>query len=140
MFKFTNTSKKLLFSLLALSVVALVIGCVLIATGHFFTSSIPYYIVGIAVGFLFDAIKVIMMTNAIEKAVDMTPKDAANYVRLQYSSRFFLTLVVLVAAYKVPFVDPVGVIIELLLLQPASYITNLIISKDEKRENLNGDL
>jgi hypothetical protein len=47
---------------------------------------------------------------------------------------------VLVAAYKVPFVDPVGVIIELLLLQPASYITNLIISKDEKRENLNGDL
>jgi diacylglycerol kinase len=134
MIKFSDTSKKLLLSLTALSVIALAIGCILIITGHFFTDNAIYYAVGIAIGLVFDVIKVIMMTGAIEKAVDMSPKDASNYVRLQYTSRFFLTLAVLFAAFKLPFVDPVGVIIELLLLQPASYITNFIINRGEKKE------
>ncbi len=135
MIKFSDTSKKLLLSLTALSVIALAIGCILILTGYFFTDNAIYYTIGIAIGLVFDIIKVIMMSSAIEKAVDMSPKDASNYVRLQYTSRFFLTIAVLFVAFKLPFVDHVGVIIELLLLQPASYITNFIINRGEKKDN-----
>jgi uncharacterized Tic20 family protein len=131
----TDTTKKLLASIAALSGVVLVAGCILIAVDCFFTDNILYYIIGVLVGFAFDVVKLVMMSNTIEKAVDMSPKDASNYVRLQYSARFFMTLVVLVAAFKIPFVDVVGVIIELLLMQPASYITNFFIKKNEKQEN-----
>lgn len=129
MIKLSETARLLIASLAGLSAAAFGIGCILIGLGYFFTDNILYYFIGILAGFAFNAVKVIMMSAAIEKAVDMSPKDASNYARLQYSVRFFLTIAVLVAAFKIPFVDPSGVVIELLLLQFASYITNILLRK-----------
>lgn len=134
MLKLSETAKKLILSLAGLSVIAFGIGAILIGTGCFFTDNILYYLLGIVVGFLFNAVKVVMMSNTIEKAVDMSPKDASNYVRIQYSSRFFLTLIVLVASFKIPFIDASGVVIELLLLQFASYITNILLNKKQNKK------
>ncbi|MDO4299872.1 MAG: ATP synthase subunit I [Clostridia bacterium] len=111
----------------------IVLGIVCIAAGMFFVSSLLPWILGVAIGVLMCVFRVFSMTKSIEKAVDMSPEDAKNYAKSQYMLRYIITFAVAVAACYMGFANPVGVIVGLVLLQPAVYIYNFI----DKRTNKN---
>lgn len=111
----------------------IVLGVVCIAAGMFFVSGFLPWILGVAIGVLMCVFRVFSMTKSIEKAVDMSPEDAKNYAKSQYMLRYIITFAVAVAACYMGFANPVGVIVGLVLLQPAVYIYNFI----DKRTNKN---
>ena len=83
-------------------------------------------IVGIVLGTVASLIKVYMLERTLDKAVDMDPKNANNYTRANYTMRLVVSVVIVVLACIVEQINVVGVLIGLLLVQPAAYITNFI--------------
>ena len=73
------------------------------------------------------------MTRCLEKAVDMEPEDAKNYAKSQYMLRYIIAFAVAVIACYKGFANPIGVIVGLVLLQPAVYIYNFIDRKANKK-------
>lgn len=109
---------------LATCVVAL--GIVALGIGLFFADNILNWIIGIIIGTALSVLKVIMLKKTLDKAVDMSPEDAKNFTRSRYTLRMVLSIAVVVAAFKIPYVNVVSVIVGLLLVQPAVYIVNFI--------------
>jgi ATP synthase I chain len=109
---------------LAICVVAL--GIVALGIGLFFADNILNWIIGIIIGTALSVLKVIMLKKTLDKAVDMSPEDAKNFTRSRYTLRMVLSIAVVVAAFKIPYVNVVSVIVGLLLVQPAVYIVNFI--------------
>lgn len=111
--------KQIIISVAALGIIALGIGM-------FFVENILYWIIGIVAGTIISVIKVIMLYKTLDKAVDMSPEDAKNYTRSRYTFRMVLSIVLVIVAIKIPYVNVIGVIVGLLLVQPAVYIVNFI--------------
>lgn len=72
-----------------------------------------------------------MLERTLDKAVDMDPKNANNYTRANYTMRLVVSVVIVVLACIVEQINVVGVLIGLLLVQPAAYITNFITANKE---------
>lgn len=119
MLKISDVNKTLIKSIVILAFIGFGIGA-------FITHNILLYGIGVVIGTLTSILKVILLERSLNRAVDMQPQDAENYTRLQYSSRFFFTVAVLVISAIVPFIDLYGVIVGLVLIQPAVYLTNFI--------------
>lgn len=111
--------KQIIISVAALGIIALGIGI-------FFVDNILYWIIGIVAGTIISVLKVIMLYKTLDKAVDMSPEDAKNYTRTRYTFRMVLSIVLVIVAIKIPYVNVIGVIVGLLLVQPAVYIVNFI--------------
>ena len=77
-------------------------------------------------------LRVYMLERTLDKAVDMDPKNANNYTRANYTMRLVVSVVIVVLACLVEQINVVGVLIGLLLVQPAAYITNFITANKEK--------
>lgn len=103
-----------------------------LVVGLFFASNKIYWIVGIVLGTVASLGKVYMLERTLDKAVDMDPKNANNYTRANYTMRLVVSVVIVVLACIVEQINVVGVLIGLLLVQPAAYITNFITANKEK--------
>ena len=103
-----------------------ILGLIAFGIGVFFTKDILGWALGIIVGTLVSVLKVFLLERTLNKAVDMSPEDAKNYTRSRYTFRMVLRILVLVASIKIHFIDVIGVIVGLLLVQPAVYIVNFI--------------
>lgn len=110
-----------------LSTVIAVLGLIALVVGLFFAGNKIYWIVGIVLGTIASLIKVYMLERTLDKAVDMDPKNANNYTRANYTMRLVVSVVIVVLACLVEQINVVGVLIGLLLVQPAAYITNLLL-------------
>ena len=115
-----------------LSTVIAVLGLIALVVGLFFASNKIYWIVGIVLGTVASLGKVYMLERTLDKAVDMDPKNANNYTRANYTMRLVVSVVIVVLACIVEQINVVGVLIGLLLVQPAAYITNFITAIKEK--------
>ena len=111
----------------------IVLGIVCIVVGLFFVNGMLPWILGIVIGVLMCIFRVFSMTRSIEKAVNMIPEDAKNYARAQYMLRYIITFTIAVIACYKGIADPIGVIVGLVLLQPAVYIYNFIDRKANKK-------
>lgn len=109
-----------------LIVVVVALGVIVFGIGSFWTESILFWFFGILLGTGISVIKVIMLNNTLNKAVEMSPEDAKNYTRSRYTFRLVLSIVMVVVAVKIPYISVVGVIVGLLLVQPAVYIVNFL--------------
>lgn len=123
--KMSDTCKKL-------SMVIVVLGAISLVVGLFFADSKIHWLLGIVLGTLVSVVKVYMLERALDKAVDMEPKDATNYTRANYTMRLVISVGIVVLACVTKQFNVVGVLIGLLLVQPAAYITNFIITNKEK--------
>lgn len=110
----------------------IVLGIICIAVGLFFVDGMLSWILGVVIGVLICMFRVFSMTRSIEKSVDMSPEDAKNYAKSQYMLRYIVTFAAAIAACYLGFANPVGVIVGLVLLQPAVYIYNFIDKKTDK--------
>ena len=115
-----------------LSTVIAVLGLIALVVGLFFAGNKIYWIVGIVLGTIASLIKVYMLERTLDKAVDMDPKNANNYTRANYTMRLVVSVVIVVLACLVEQINVVGVLIGLLLVQPAAYITNFITANKKK--------
>ena len=115
-----------------LSTVIAVLGLIALVVGLFFAGNKIYWIVGIVLGTVASLIKVYMLERTLDKAVDMDPKNANNYTRANYTMRLVVSVVIVVLACIVEQINVVGVLIGLLLVQPAAYITNFITANKAK--------
>ncbi len=120
-----------------LMIITAALGVLCLIVGLFFASSAVKWCIGIGIGVLICFFRVISMTKSVEKAVDMTPEDAQNYGKLQYMVRYVVTAAVAVLACYKGIADPFGLIVGLVLLQPAVYIYNFIESRINKANKAN---
>ncbi len=109
--------KQIIISIAALGIIAMGIGI-------YFADNILYWVLGIAAGTAISMLKVIMLERTLDRAVDMPPEDAKNYTRSRYTFRMILSIAAVVVAIKLPWFNVIGVIVGLLLVQPAVYIVN----------------
>ncbi|MGN1318388.1 MAG: ATP synthase subunit I [Lachnospirales bacterium] len=116
--------KQIVKTVIALGIIALGIGL-------FFTSESLYWVFGIVLGTAISVFKVIMLEKTLNKAVDMSPEDAKNYTRTRYTYRLVLSILAVVVCIKIPFINVIGVIVGLLLVQPAVYIVNFFSKKNK---------
>lgn len=125
--------KQLNFVIIGLAVLCACIGVICISTGILGADeSILYWILGVAFGTAVSLVKLLMIERTVERAVDMEPQNAKNYVNSRASFRFVLTIVMVVVAIKIPFFNILGVIVGLILTQPAVYIVNFINRNQKK--------
>lgn len=104
-----------------------VLGLLALIIGLFFADNILTWIIGIVAGSLVSMSKVFLLYRTLNKAVDMDPKAAGSFARAKYTLRLVLSIALVVLAFRFSaYIDPVGVIIGLLLVQPAVYILNFI--------------
>lgn len=106
-----------------------ILGVIAFGVGAFFVNNILYYAFGIGLGTVISIARMILLERALNKSVDMSPVDAQNYVRLQYSMRMFGVIAVALIAIKVQQIDIVGFVIGILLVQPSVYIMGLFEKK-----------
>ncbi len=67
-------------------------------------------------------IKIFLMQNTFENAVQKAPHAASNYVRAQYFLRFIISFICLFIGVYTHHVDLIGIVIGLFVLKPAAYI------------------
>lgn len=118
----------------SLMIITAILGIICMAVGLFFADKIFPWILGVAIGIIICIFRVFSMTKSITKAVEMSPEDAKNYAKAQYMLRYIITFALAVAACYLGYANPVGVIVGLVLLQPAVYIYNFIDKKTDSNQ------
>ena len=112
--KISNTSKQIIIMMIALFLI-------IFGVSVFFINDTKSFFIGLSFGTIFSILKLILIEKTLNKALDMTGKKAANYIRIHYTLRYFLTFAVLLIAVYKDF-NIIGVIIGILLPLPAIYI------------------
>ena len=92
-------------------------------------SKIPW-LAGMAVGTVLSIGRVIFLTRSLSKTVEMDKETASKVSQAHYMLRYLATLVIAVAAIILG-ANPIGVIVGLILVQPAVYIYNFIFNKQQ---------
>lgn len=118
----STTLKQIISTVLALSFIAL-------GVGFFVVKDIKAFVIGLVFGTIFSILKLILTEKTLNKAMDMQDVKAANYCRLHYTLRYFLTFAVLLVAVFKHF-NLVAVVIGILLPVPAGYIVNIKMKKE----------
>lgn len=104
--------------------------------GVFIVQSVLLWIIGIVVGTVLVDARLMLLYNAIVKSTEMDKEKAGIYIKGQYTLRMMITVVLTVGAFILSsYVNPWGVLICQVLLQPAVYIHNLIFGKQESIGN-----
>ncbi len=130
MTKISDTAKQLLITMLILTVCAFVIGLFFISRLNISAFS---YGLGLLVGFLFSALKLILTERSLNKSVEMDKQNAQSYARAQYMARYFLTLLVLVGAALIKSISLLGAIIGVLIVQPAAFIVGIMENRRKSK-------
>ena len=112
----------------------LIAGIVFLITGHVIRFESPLaYGIGLFVGCLLSVIKIFLLDRSLNRLLDMEGGKAKALGSLQSILRHVLTLGFLLSAFIFPdYIGRVGIIIGVLSLQVASYITTHRLKKVEK--------
>ena len=127
MFKLSETSKRLVKVMLAISLIGFGLG--IIVTKVWFPNETFKFIYGIVFGTIFAILKLMLLERSLNKSVNYVEGQAQNYIRLHYMLRYFLTGVVLAVAAIQGISAVVGVVIPLMSLRPAVHIVNYKLKK-----------
>lgn len=115
-------TNRTLIELIAGIIVLAVILCVV---GLFF--SIRWtFIAGVVMGSIYAVIMAVHMTMSIEDALELPPVDAAKHMKRWYGFRLILTVIVIIAGLKLPFVHFAGVFAGMITLKAAVFIRPLV--------------
>ncbi len=127
MIKFSETYKRVVLIQLGLCLLVFVLGAVVLPLDGSFAlaESFGSYALGIGLGYIFSCLKFYMLEKSLEKSIDMEKKDASGYARLTYMARYFITLVVLGAGALIEEISLLGMLLSLILLQPAAIIAGM---------------
>jgi len=109
-------SKKMM-TVVCISLLLLVAG----SAAYYRSSAFLPFALGAALGAGASALKIKLLQNAVEKAVNMEKDRAESHLRLQHLLRFLLTGVVLLCAALVPFISLWGAAAGVLTQQIATY-------------------
>ncbi len=127
--KLSDVSVKLIIITGAVSIIASVAGC-------FFLADKLGYLLGVGIGVLFSAVKVVLMERSAINSLDMPKERAGNYMQLQSLSRFGLTALVLVASVFVSTAAFYGVVTSFVSMHLSSYLVRLFIKDDNKSNKI----
>lgn len=120
-FSISETSRNVLKSIAAISLVFLGIG-VLVILFLFEGRSLYSYCAGIIFGAVFTCLKFMLLERTLNRSANMPSKNAQNYVRLHYMFRYFLTGVALVVCALRSPICLLGFVLGLFSLRPAVYL------------------
>lgn len=130
--KLSPTARRLIVCVATLQLLFLIVGLPVILFVYPFATPLPY-ILGLAAGGVFSAVKVWMMQRSFEKTVEMSADKADNYGKLQFLLRYLFTAVFLVAVFLLRrWINPVGAVLGIFALQLSSYITTFWEGRLEK--------
>jgi len=126
----SKTAKIMIVSAAVICLALLVLGLIVINFIFAFEKSAAYSL-GIALGCIVTAVKIIMLERAITITVDMGEKFKAGALgSLLFLPRYILTGAILVAAFIFPdIIGRFGVIFALISMQFAAYATNIILRR-----------
>ncbi len=105
-----------------------VMAIIICVVGLFITEQTIPWLAGIAVGTALSIGRVVLLTKSLSKTVDMDKETASKVSQAHYMLRYLATLVIAVLAIILG-AHPIGVIVGLILVQPAVYIYNFIFNK-----------
>jgi hypothetical protein len=102
----------------------------------YYNESVLAFTLGIVFSGVFVILKLMLLEKAVNKAVDLSPEDSKNYMRMHYMSRYFLTGVVVVVAVFAEGISLFGVILGLFALTPAAFIAGKMenAAKEKRRK------
>lgn len=98
--------KKIAVTVGAIDVLTLTVG--LLCGAGFFSM-----LISLLFGSLFTLANFYLLGTLCQKACTKTPESAKRYMQLNYAVRFFLTAVVIFAAFKLTYLNPAGVVLPL---------------------------
>lgn len=117
----SNTVKKMIIVMAVTGVVFAVAGVIVSLNLTNLITPIPF-VIGVALGTIFNGIKVVWLEHTVNKIVNMDdPKAGANYLRMQNLLRFWATAGILLIGAYVPFVDLFGAIFGVLTFFVGKY-------------------
>lgn len=84
------------------------------------------FIAGVLMGSIYSAIMAVHMSVSIEDALELLPEDAEKHMKRGYGFRLILSIAVIIAGLKLPFVHFVGVFAGMMTLKAAVFIRPLV--------------
>lgn len=98
-----------------------VIGCIFIVLGMFLHSHPLAWTKGVVFGTIFSVLRLALMKNTFERAVEMAEVKAKRYTALHYSLRYIITAVILTVSALEPSIDLWGTFAGLLTIKLGMY-------------------
>lgn len=130
----SKTSRYLIISIGVIQAVLLVVGLLVILFAYPFAPPLAFA-VGMVAGGLFSCWRVWQMERGFKRTVEMEQEKADNYGKAQFLLRYVASIVFLVAVFLLrKWVSPIGAIIGILALQLASFVVNIWLNKEEKKD------
>jgi len=124
-----NISKKMIVVICVLAIVASIVGVVVSVVFEIEFNVIPF-IIGVFLGAAVNVIKVVMIRRVVKRATDVEKPVSVAYIQVQFFLRFFLVLIVLIAAVIFDnFINIFGVAIGIFTMPIAGYMMPLFGSK-----------
>lgn len=118
-----ETLKMILITLGVLLLIGIIIGI-------FIVNEPIKYVSGILLGGAVSVMRIVLLSRAVGKAVNMEVAQSKVYMMGQYNLRMMLTIaVVVVGCIMSEYFNIYSIIIGVVLLQPAVYISNFIYEK-----------
>ncbi len=116
-------SDTLSFIMLSMAGICLII----LILGIIFAKEPLYFALGVLFGAVVSCIRILLLSRAINRAVDMEPAESKAYMTAQYSTRMLLAIAAVVAgAMLQEYISIIGLILGLIAMQPAVYLANII--------------
>lgn len=112
--------------IITVAIMAIII-CII---GLFIADNKIPWLAGMAVGTILSVGRVIFLTRSLSKTVELDKETASKVSQAHYMLRYLATLVIAVLAIILG-ANPIGVIVGLILVQPAVYIYNFIFNKQQ---------
>lgn len=84
------------------------------------------FIAGVLMGSIYSVIMAVHMSVSIEDALELLPEDAEKHMKRGYGFRLVLSIAVIIAGLKLPFVHFVGAFAGMMTLKAAVFIRPLV--------------
>lgn len=84
------------------------------------------FIAGVLMGSIYSVIMAVHMSVSIEDALELLPEDAEKHMKRGYGFRLILSIAVIIAGLKLPFVHFAGVFAGMMTLKAAVFIRPLV--------------
>lgn len=119
-----------------LSAVIAVLGVLAVIIGLFIVEKRLQWVLGMGLGTVISVLRAVLLYRALVKSTDMEQERASLYIKAQYTLRMVIAVVVTVLGFVLQrFINPWGILIGLVLMQPAVYITGFVFAKKDGEAN-----
>lgn len=111
------------------------VGLFIFGIGCFFTDALSWG-AGVLLGTIFTVIRLRMLEDSINKAVQMDSKKASSYATWQFILRQVLCIGVLAAAVLVPWINPIAAVLPMFGMRIAVEWQNILDRRKPKDPNV----